>query len=93
MRERISDALLAQRDNLFGWVPICLGIGIGVYFSMGQEPDLPVIWMGVGGRGDIANPCKTGVYRVFTLAVGASVNFDWRRPCQMARHDRYRTGA
>ena len=46
MRERISDALLAQRDNLFGWVPICLGIGIGVYFNVGQEPDLPVIWAG-----------------------------------------------
>lgn len=46
MRERISDALLAQRDNLFGWVPICLGIGIGVYFSVGQEPGLPVIWAG-----------------------------------------------
>ena len=47
MREQISDALLAQRDNLFGWVPVCLGIGIGVYFSLGQEPDLPVIWVGL----------------------------------------------
>ena len=40
MRARISDALLAQRDNLFGWVPVCLGAGIGLYFTLGEEPAL-----------------------------------------------------
>lgn len=35
-----ADALLAQRGHLIGWVPVCLGIGIGVYFSLGDEPPL-----------------------------------------------------
>ena len=39
MRTQFIDALLAQRAALFGWVPVCLGIGIGVYFSLPQEPD------------------------------------------------------
>lgn len=34
----IEDALLAQRGALIGWVPVCLGIGIGLYFSMPEEP-------------------------------------------------------
>jgi competence protein ComEC len=25
---------------LFGWVPVCLGIGIGVYFAIGEELDI-----------------------------------------------------
>lgn len=40
MRARIEDALLAQRGGLIGWVPVCLAIGIGAYFSLGQEPGL-----------------------------------------------------
>ena len=47
MRARISDALLAQRDNLFGWVPVCLGAGIGLYFTLGEEPAL--ISFAIGG--------------------------------------------
>ena len=30
----------AQRGYLFHWVPVCLAIGIGGYFSLGQEPGL-----------------------------------------------------
>ncbi|MEJ6398717.1 ComEC/Rec2 family competence protein [Yoonia sp. 208BN28-4] len=33
-----SDALLAQRGHLIGWVPVCLGIGIGLYFLLNTEP-------------------------------------------------------
>ena len=36
----ITDGLLAQRGHLMGWVPVCLGIGIGWYFSMGAEPGM-----------------------------------------------------
>ncbi|MFT6073200.1 MAG: competence protein ComEC [Yoonia sp.] len=43
----ISDALLAQPDNLFGWIPVCLGTGIGLYFTLGQEPS--VLIFAVGG--------------------------------------------
>ncbi len=34
----IEDALLAQRGALIGWVPVCLALGIGWYFSVGEEP-------------------------------------------------------
>jgi competence protein ComEC len=37
---QIETGLLAPRGHLFGWVPVCLGIGIGVYFAIGQEPDI-----------------------------------------------------
>lgn len=37
---QIETGLLAQRGHLFGSVPVCLGIGIGVYFAIGQEPDI-----------------------------------------------------
>ena len=30
----------AQRGALFGWVPVCLAIGIGCYFSLRFEPSL-----------------------------------------------------
>ncbi len=31
-------ALLIQRGHLFAWVPICLGVGIGLYFVLKFEP-------------------------------------------------------
>ncbi len=40
MRAQIEAALLAQRGALIGWVPVCLGVGVGLYFSLGTEPDL-----------------------------------------------------
>jgi competence protein ComEC len=39
--------LLAQRGHLFCWVPVCLGIGIGGYFSLRFEPDV-MIFLGLG---------------------------------------------
>ena len=42
----IEDALLAQRGALIGWVPVCLAVGIGVYFSLSAEPG-PVVWLGL----------------------------------------------
>jgi len=38
VRGILQDALLAQRGALIGWVPVCLGIGIGWYFAMAEEP-------------------------------------------------------
>lgn len=35
-----QEALALQRGTLFPWVPVCLAIGIGVYFSLKQEPGL-----------------------------------------------------
>lgn len=39
--------LLAQRPNYLLWVPVFLGIGIGVYFSLRFEPLGAVLWGGV----------------------------------------------
>ncbi|WP_368183665.1 ComEC/Rec2 family competence protein [Aestuariibius sp. HNIBRBA575] len=38
LREQIANALLMQRGHLFGWAPVFLGVGIGVWFSFGFEP-------------------------------------------------------
>lgn len=32
------DIALAQRGHLIGWVPVCLGAGIGIYFVLREEP-------------------------------------------------------
>ena len=34
----LLDAWLAQRGHLFPWVPVFLGLGIGMYFALGWEP-------------------------------------------------------
>lgn len=48
VRAALEDVLLAQRGALIGWVPVCLGIGIGVYFGLGREPDtLIFVWLGI----------------------------------------------
>ncbi|MFZ3582949.1 ComEC/Rec2 family competence protein [Loktanella sp. DJP18] len=39
MQAVLRDALLAQRGGLIGWLPVCLGIGIGGYFALPREPD------------------------------------------------------
>ncbi|MFQ1700933.1 ComEC/Rec2 family competence protein [Loktanella agnita] len=46
MRAAVQDMLLAQRGALVGWMPVCLGVGIGGYFSMSAEPDLMVFMIG-----------------------------------------------
>lgn len=37
---RVEDALLNQRGHLFPWSPVCLAIGIGLYFGLRFEPDI-----------------------------------------------------
>jgi competence protein ComEC len=39
----ISDALLAQRGHLIGWVPLFLACGIGWYFAIRVEPSWPFV--------------------------------------------------
>ncbi|MEP3440473.1 MAG: ComEC/Rec2 family competence protein [Sulfitobacter sp.] len=34
----LADMMRAQRGALFGWVPVCLAVGIGIYFQLGFEP-------------------------------------------------------
>ncbi|MEM6823782.1 MAG: ComEC/Rec2 family competence protein [Pseudomonadota bacterium] len=33
----------AQRGHLFPWTPVCLGIGIGAYFAIDNEPSAPLL--------------------------------------------------
>lgn len=42
LRVRLSDAFGRQQGYLFVWMPICLGVGIGIYFSMMSEPSLAI---------------------------------------------------
>lgn len=48
----LPDVVLAQRGGLFPFVPVCLGIGICVYFSLLFEPSRSVM-VCVGGGGAI----------------------------------------
>lgn len=40
-------SLLHQRGHLFCWVPVCLGLGIGIYFALPVEPAVAVL-VGIG---------------------------------------------
>ena len=37
----VLDHLAGARGILFPWVPVCLGVGIGLWFAAGVEPGLP----------------------------------------------------
>ena len=41
----LARAILAQRGHLFPWVPVCLAVGIGAYFSLTEEPPVHVLWL------------------------------------------------
>ncbi|SLN16284.1 ComEC/Rec2 family competence protein [Roseisalinus antarcticus] len=41
MARGLSASLLSQRGQLFGWVPVGLGTGIGLYFALRVEPGAP----------------------------------------------------
>lgn len=38
--QALLDVWLAQRGHLFPWVPVCLGLGVGLYFALGWEPEM-----------------------------------------------------
>ncbi|WP_240789463.1 ComEC/Rec2 family competence protein [Pseudooceanicola onchidii] len=40
--------ILAQRGHLFPWVPVALGLGIGLYFLVDEEPDVTRVLMLAG---------------------------------------------
>ncbi|KZX97463.1 MAG: ComEC/Rec2 family competence protein [Sulfitobacter sp.] len=41
---QFSTVMLRQRGHLFGWVPVCLALGIGWYFSLAAEPSAALLW-------------------------------------------------
>jgi competence protein ComEC len=72
----LRDRALAERERWALWLPVCLGIGIGVYFRMTVEPPL---WLGVavaslllGGVIALrrAGPAAVVLIALFTAAAG-----------------------
>lgn len=67
----IRDEWLKQQEALFLWAPVCLGLGIGLYFAARSEPALWMLWalglpavpMVIGGRwlGVYVGPLVIGV--------------------------------
>ena len=41
----VSAIILAQQGQLFLWMPVCLGLGISVYFSVKVEPQQTILWI------------------------------------------------
>lgn len=50
---RIEAALLEQRGSLFPWTPVCLGLGVGLWFALRSEPGVE-IYVGLGAMGVVA---------------------------------------
>ena len=48
--DTLRATLEAQRGHMFCWVPVCLAVGVGLYFSLPQEPT-PGALMGCGAAG------------------------------------------
>jgi competence protein ComEC len=40
---QLRDMMLRQRGHLFNWVPVCLALGIGWYFTLSEEPSVPFL--------------------------------------------------
>ena len=51
--DRVVTAMLGQRGHMFGWVPVCIAAGIGIYFSLRFEPVTP-LYVGAGSFGEQA---------------------------------------
>ena len=64
----IEIGLLAQRGHMFCWVPVCIGIGIGLYFGLDQEPN--IVMTAVLGIGAL---CLLIASRLVTLSLGPLV--------------------
>lgn len=40
--------LLRQQGHLFPWVPVCIGAGVGLYFTLLEEPAVWLLWVCFG---------------------------------------------
>ncbi len=68
--QALGDALEGQRGHLFPWVPVCLGIGIAIWFALPVEP----------GKVELGAVLLLSV----TVAVGAALGPDRFRPLAVA---------
>ncbi|KMK67178.1 ComEC/Rec2 family competence protein [Puniceibacterium sp. IMCC21224] len=86
---RVEAALLGQRGHLFSWVPVCLGLGIGLYFMLRFEPPVVALMVGavagcvtltLGPRlGAVAGPMITALALVFLGLSLAGARAHWVR--------------
>lgn len=83
LQSKMREFLLTERSRWILWVPVCFGVGIGLYFLLPQEPPL---WMLAGIAGG-AVLLMTGalwkgrgvvVCAVLTLAALGALNAAWR---------------
>ena len=63
--EALGEALVAERERWVLWLPVFLGMGIGLYFALPAEPS---IWLGVGTTASLA--AAAFVARRAPLALG-----------------------
>ncbi|MFD2738664.1 ComEC/Rec2 family competence protein [Sulfitobacter aestuarii] len=43
LRVLLSETMRRQRGHLIGWVPVCLAAGVGLFFSLKFEPQMPLL--------------------------------------------------
>ncbi len=70
---RIAQILLAQRGHLLGWVPVCLSLGIGSYFSIAWEPPMSALALLALGAMILLAPVRALPEPVSPLASGLSL--------------------
>ena len=68
----LADPLARLHGHLFGWLPVCLGLGIGLYFARYQEPSPPLLVAVAVALVVLAAAWRLGppVLRPMALAVG-----------------------
>lgn len=66
----MARTLDGQRGHLFPWVPVCLGIGVGIYFALRVEPAAGV-WgvLGLGSLGLIVLARRLTSFRPLPIAL------------------------
>lgn len=83
----LARALALQRGNLLCWVPVCLSMGIGGYFSLTQEPGgavwlglaglTPILWLALRGLGEDWRPIPAALILIVLGAGLAGFRAHW----------------
>ncbi len=70
LRDAAKTALDQQQGHLFHWSPICLAIGIGIYFALRFEPSTSILWLlaSIVAVTAVLGMRSVGVYSVLALA-------------------------
>ncbi|QUJ77848.1 ComEC/Rec2 family competence protein [Sulfitobacter albidus] len=69
---RFESVMAGQRGALFGWVPVCLAIGVGLYFALPVEPSILALCTAAAaliGAGVVAPRIGEGARPLFIAGV------------------------